>query len=294
MSDMHSHDHDLIAALAEGILAEGLAASAEAEIAACPECSADLASQRAALGALAGLPAAALTAEESAGLRASVAGALSLPAVPSPAAPASRRPTRWAALAFAAGLAGVVMAVPVLGLMLADGSDDAAGTTSAVAAVFEDEAGRQGTDTSATATDGGEATTEMLETPPAPTEESTVGTIPPVAGSAEAMTTTTAADTTTTAEEGEDAATEVKGEEGLRALFEQGPEATAQAYGEPAVRAAADCSAEAEKALGEGAGYVEVSATIDDGLAVVVYVDAAWTVLVAFDPEDCSVVITLP
>ena len=66
---MHQHDQDLIMALAEGILDEGAAASARAEIMSCPECAADLELQDFALAALNDMPDAALTEFESARLR---------------------------------------------------------------------------------------------------------------------------------------------------------------------------------------------------------------------------------
>ena len=52
--NMHEHDIDLIMALAEGTLDAQQAAAAEAALAACTQCTTDLAAQRLALDALAG------------------------------------------------------------------------------------------------------------------------------------------------------------------------------------------------------------------------------------------------
>ena len=122
---MHSHNHDLIAALAEGLLADELIAAAEADFAACDECSAELASQRFALNALSSLKAPSMTASESAEMRQGVATALGLAEAPAPQRLRRSRRSPWPAIAFAAGLAGVLAIVPALGLINLGGSDDA-------------------------------------------------------------------------------------------------------------------------------------------------------------------------
>ena len=86
---MHEHDLDLIMALAEGTLDASDVPSAEAEIAACAECSEDLELQRLALGALEAAPPVAMTEMESSRMRRTLRHELGLvPAAKAGQAPA--------------------------------------------------------------------------------------------------------------------------------------------------------------------------------------------------------------
>lgn len=111
---MHEHDTDLIISVARGQLDDAMAATAEAEIAACARCRADLELQRSAIDALDAAPRVYLTAKESARIRTAVRNELGLQtpvAVPRP----RRRRFPLAALA---GAAAVVLAVVVAGPVL--------------------------------------------------------------------------------------------------------------------------------------------------------------------------------
>jgi anti-sigma factor RsiW len=136
---MPDHDHDLIAALAEGRLDPERAAEAEQAITADPAAAALLAAHRRALGAIAAAPRPALTEAEQADLRTSVAEALGLDLSP---APAQRRRAPWAAISVAAAtLAALVAVVPLTGLL------SNSGDTNAVTAPQFDDADRSGGDT---------------------------------------------------------------------------------------------------------------------------------------------------
>jgi len=273
------------AALTEGILAEELASAAEAQINACPECSADLAAQRLALNALRESPPAAMTPSEAANLRDAVAGAIGLAGVAVPRAATRSRRSPWPAIAIAAGLAGIITIVPVMGL-INSASDDTA-TTESVATAFEefDDQAAIGRDSLAEApTDDA----EMLVTAPAES----------IAEAGEAPATTTAAATTEAAlntdEEpaGEGFATD--GQDAIRELFEAGPTESYAATTEQTNRTSLACSAEAEQHFGNQFLFVNASARLDDGRSVVLYAAADWSELVAFDLADCSAVLALP
>ncbi|MCP3977454.1 MAG: hypothetical protein GY720_23435 [bacterium] len=128
-SEMHHHDIEIIMALAEGSLDPEAAATARAEIAACPECSLDLEMQESVLAALHELPDATLTEMESARLRRNVREELGIAettAVTSPQQKRRRMPL--AALGTAAAvLVAVVVAGPALDLI--GGDDDSADAT---------------------------------------------------------------------------------------------------------------------------------------------------------------------
>ena len=133
---MFKYDPDRIAALAAGSLDPAEAAAFEAEIAADPRATAELAAQRLALGAIRRSPAPVLSADERAELRRAVAAALHLEESPRlvTAAASSRRRVPWRPLAVAAtALAALVAAVPLFGL-LSVGGDESAGTTAAFTA----------------------------------------------------------------------------------------------------------------------------------------------------------------
>ncbi|MGH8936007.1 MAG: anti-sigma factor family protein [Acidimicrobiia bacterium] len=117
---MHDHDHELIAALAEGASHDARSVSAEAALAGCPECLTELEAQRTALRALREAPPPRLTELERARLHRAVAGELGI-----------RRPRRlperisWGAIAVAAAaLVGVALAGPIL-FGLDGGADEA-------------------------------------------------------------------------------------------------------------------------------------------------------------------------
>jgi hypothetical protein len=114
---MHEHDIDVIMALAEETLGDTDALAAEAAIAACSQCTADLALQRSALAIFTEVPRAYLTATESARLREAVRSDLHL-AVPERRAEGWRKRFPLGALAGAAAvLIAVVIAAPALNLL---------------------------------------------------------------------------------------------------------------------------------------------------------------------------------
>jgi len=120
---MHNHDHDIIAALAEGVLEGSEASDATADIATCLECQSELDAQRLALSALSQAPTPGLSMQESAQMRRGVADALGLEEAP---ATRQRRPVPWAGLVTAAVvLVAVVAAAPLLNLLSTSGDDSA-------------------------------------------------------------------------------------------------------------------------------------------------------------------------
>lgn len=126
---MHEHDTDLVAALAEGTLDGTEATAAEAAIAACPRCAADLAAQRTAVEATGSLGTARLTDAERTDLRASIASAVGLDLHPAPVESPTkrRRGIPWPSVAVAAlSVLAVVAVVPLIGTLTTSGSDDAA------------------------------------------------------------------------------------------------------------------------------------------------------------------------
>lgn len=129
---MNRYDPDLIAALAAGSLDPTEAAALEAQIAADPRASAELAAHRIALDAIHRSPTPLLSAAERTELRRAVAAALHLEAAAAPAAAPERRRVAWRPLAVAAALAALVVAVPLFGL-LSVGDDQATMTTMALA-----------------------------------------------------------------------------------------------------------------------------------------------------------------
>ncbi len=129
---MHKHDHELIMALAESRLEPAAAATARAEVEACPECALDLELQVAGLQALQALPAAGLTELESARLHRNLHRELGI-AKPEVLQHATRRRLPLAALGTAAA---VLVAVVVIGpgLNLIGGAADSDDTPQIVAA----------------------------------------------------------------------------------------------------------------------------------------------------------------
>jgi hypothetical protein len=120
---MHEHDTDLIMALAEGSLSGADATRAEATIAACSVCTADLSMQRTALSALAEAPRVYLSAAESHRMRQAVKKELRIIDPEAAPAPKRRRFSLGALAGAAAVLLAVVVAAPTLNL-LGGGSDD--------------------------------------------------------------------------------------------------------------------------------------------------------------------------
>jgi hypothetical protein len=135
---MTKYDPDRLAALAAGSLDPAEAAALEAEIAADPRASAELAAQRLALDAVRRAPAPVLSADERTELRQAVAAALHLKDAEQPAAAlTARRRLPWRPLAVAAvALAALVAAVPLFGLLSA-GDDQSTMTTVALAVTTE-------------------------------------------------------------------------------------------------------------------------------------------------------------
>ncbi|MGH8945874.1 MAG: hypothetical protein ACRDVL_06985 [Acidimicrobiia bacterium] len=107
---MHNHDHELIAALAEGALDASQPTGAEAVLAGCPECLTELEAQRTALRALREAPRPTLTDLERVRLHRAVAGVLDIPPKPR-----SVRTIPWGIIAAAAAaVAGLALAGPIL------------------------------------------------------------------------------------------------------------------------------------------------------------------------------------
>lgn len=291
---MHSHNHDLIAALAEGLLAADLIAAAEAELAACAECTAELASQRFAIDALSSLRVPSMTASESAGVRQGVATALGLAEAPAPQRLRRSRRSPWPAIAFAAGLAAVLAIVPALGLINLGGDDADTSANTVVAGVFDAEETDALSDELAFADDvatSAAATTEMAPTAPVAGAESPMAATEPT--EALATTTTLAVDL---GQQEQSARTAVQGEDAIRDLFEAGPVSTdgSTSSNEPAERTNLACSGEAEQAFGNAYLYVSVPASLDDGSSVILYAAADWSALIAFDLGDCTRALSLP
>ena len=122
---MHEHDLDLIMALAEGTLDASDVPSAEAEIAACAECSEDLELQRLALGALEAAPPVAMTEQESSRMRQALRRDLGLVA----AAKAAKPQRRWFPIGALASAAALLLALVMVGPgldLLGPGGDDSA------------------------------------------------------------------------------------------------------------------------------------------------------------------------
>jgi hypothetical protein len=137
---MHSHDDALIAALAEGSIDPSQAAAAEAAIAACARCAAELEGQRSALTALQAAPDASLREPERAALRSAVASSLGLEIAPT-LQPVRRKPIPWGAVAIAAAsLAAIVAVVPLAGLLNTASDSDEAATALAVTTAAEEPA----------------------------------------------------------------------------------------------------------------------------------------------------------
>jgi hypothetical protein len=125
---MHDHDPDLIMALAEDTLAPLSRASAEASVAACSECSAALAMQRAGLRFLREAPSVGMTELESTRMHRALETELGLATESRQIA--SRRVVNWnrwlAVGAAAAVLVGVVAVAPSLDLIGSGDSGDTA------------------------------------------------------------------------------------------------------------------------------------------------------------------------
>lgn len=287
---MHKHDDALITALAEGTIESGSAAAAEAEVAGCARCSAELDAQRSALAALSVLPAASLSDEERSRLRSSVAHALGLPtAAPEPRRERVRRPVPWGAIAVAGlALGAVMVAVPMAGLL--NTADDGAATlemaATTSAASEADRAGGADLD-SFDEDNAGDAVPEESQLAEAPTTfdaEGTTGaaattTTVPAAATTVAETTTTVAETTTTLPVTVDE---------LAALL-----ATGGTEDIVANERSAPCRAEARSALADGVRSLGPSIEVD-GAPGIAYLSADGGSVVVLSPSDCSVLATLP
>lgn len=271
---MHSHDFDLIAALAEGSLTAETASASEADVAACVRCSSELEAHRSALAAVAAAPPAALTEAEAAALRASVAEAIGLSLEPVPEAASPRRRVPWGAIAVAgASLAAIVAVVPVLNLLSAS-SDDGAGDD-IVAATF--------------AVSGGESRVETdAEAPPAGEDPAPEAAALATEDLAEAQPTTTVPASTTMA-----AGAAASGRD-LEDLWAS-PDELRATLQDQVTRGAHPCVDAAVEVLGPDLSVISVPVVLD-GAAVVAYVTATeeGDRLVAFAPDDCMLVLVLP
>jgi anti-sigma factor RsiW len=292
---MHNHDQDLIAALAEGILDAAAAAAAAADIAGCPTCSADLAAQRVAIVSIAGASPVSMTSAESARLRSAVARAIGIEPTPNPVSAPRARRTPWGAIAIAAAsLAAIVGVFPFIGL-LSQGSDDStAATTFAAVALDAAENGNTSQQREAGFGEGTDIPEEATLGAAAPTGTDIDGDVTDQVTTEAVATTVTTSSTQTLNEEAPAAALVLVGEDAIRDLYAAGPKEEYLDYGKQVDRADLACSGAAERELGNEPFYIDVPVTLDDGLAVVLYTDAGWTKLVAFDTTDCAVALVLP
>lgn len=287
---MHRHDPDLIASVAEDLLAGDLAAQAAAEIAACPECSRELALQRAALFALHSAPAAALTGDEATRMRAAVAEAVGIAPAPAAAPAPPRRRAPWGAIAVtAASLAGVMAVLPVLGIFSPGGDHGDAATTAAVAestdlAEMRDAPGSEG--------DGMEEDGQMVLSAPAPEDPEIPETAATQEAGGEEAPTTTAVPA---AEPGSLPPDTLIGEDAVKEFFAAG-EAASYAAGDtdPDERTARACSVAAEERLGAGYRHVAIPVALGDGREAILFVSEDGGMLAAFDLEDCRALLVLP
>jgi hypothetical protein len=299
---MHQHNPDLIMALAEGQLASSDAATAEAEFAACAECSADLKAQRLALEVLHGAPAARLTATERLGLHETLRRELRLTEDlgQAPAAPQRRR--RWTAGWAFGGAAAVLVAVLAVapGLrLISQGDDDSAAEISALTT--------QAVTTTTAAFSSGDA----LVPGPSDMSDAAGEELEGATGAPEASTTT--AQTTTTApflledrvalETGE--SPEVRLNE-FFSSYERAagdPEIAVQLYAKSAPLTTpspgpTSCTPPSDLMIQDAAVSFTVAVVLIDRVQVPVIGYAvpgqAEIVLVVFDPETCDVIFSLP
>jgi len=225
-----------------------------------------------------------MTPSEAANLRDAVAGAIGLAGVAVPRATTRSRRSPWPAIAIAAGLAGIITIVPVMGLI--NSSSDDAATTEPVAVAFEEFDDQAAIERDSLA----EAPTDDAEMLPTAAES--------IAEAGEAPATTTAAATTEAAintdEEPSGADVATDGQDAIRELFEAGPTESYAATTEQTDRTSLACSAEAEQHFGNQFLFLNASARLDDGRSVVLYAAADWSGLVAFDLADCSAVLVVP
>lgn len=268
---MHNHDDALIAALAEGSLDPSQASAAEAAIAPCARCNAELGAQRTALTALASAPPAALRDDERRALRSAVAASLGLEAAPV-AEPARRRPVPWGAVTIAAAaLVAIVAVVPLAGLLNTAADSDDAATALAVTTTDGTAAGVSEVPAQAAELDerAGDLAEESLGEGGEPQVDSTpttaVGTPVPA----------TAQEVTLTVEE-------------LAAALADG---RLQPPSSPREEQA--CAAEAEEELGPGASALSALVLVD-GEAGIGYLSRDASAAVVFRPEGCRRLAALP
>ena len=273
---MPRHGPELIAALAEGTLDPEVAARLEREIAADPRSAAELAAQRAALEALRMAPPPELSALERASLHEAVAAAVHLERTTTASAPATRRRVPWGPIAVAAAsLAGLLVAVPLIGLLSVGGGDDA--TTETVALATTEAADRD--------------ENPAPEAAPSLAEESLVATADDAEGAAGGV--EFAAETTTTVIAMDPGTTAAPATTTLRRRLD-GETALAEFLAglqEPAELDALEeeCSPEAAKLLTDSPGRA-VRIFLEAGEAIVWFTsaeDGTVTRALVFDPADC-------
>lgn len=297
---MHSHDESLIAALAEGALEPGRAAAAEAELAGCARCSADLSAQRTALEALTALQPTALGDEERSRLRAAVAAGVGLPIADEAPSPARRprRPVPWGAIAVAGiSLAAVLAMVPLAGLLTTAGDDtgslDAAVSTvlatEAPAGLPQPEAAGEGTTEPGRLEDRAleadeESDTFVVEMAPPADDggDTSAATTAPTAGG---VTTVEAATTTTQASSGQPVAVTL---EELSALLETG----ALTDRVDDVRTA-PCRTQASEELEGEVRALDLVVDVGDRNGIG-YADADLDAVAVLSVDDCELLATLP
>lgn len=180
----HEHDFELIASVAEGELAGEPLAAAEALLAACPVCSADLTLQREALAFLQAAPPVVMSELERAALHRSVRDELSPAPRPSP----TRIIAPWfQRLVPAMAAAAALLVVVGIGSVLVPGSGDemaaeptAAATADSERAPAEEELSQEA-GAASLADDGAETTTTIAVAAPVESGVREYGTLSPAA-----------------------------------------------------------------------------------------------------------------
>ncbi len=178
---MHTHDEDLIMALAEGSLSGAAATSAAESIAGCTRCTEDLTLQREALAALSALETPRITELETARLRRDLDTALGHSRTAAAPTPTRRRVSLKPLVGVAAALLAIVVAVPALESISGGGDDSSGDDISAMSeADSPDEESRDDMSGGAQAftaapelldaPTGGEDATAMVVEPDAPVE----------------------------------------------------------------------------------------------------------------------------
>lgn len=279
---MHNHDPQLVAALAEGTLDRETASAAEAEIASCARCSADLAAQQVALEAVAAAPRPHLSATEADRLYAAVADAVGFSPADVAPSPDQTRRVSWGALAVAAAaLTAIVAIVPVLGLLQTGDDDEAAVTFAAEITADDTEATGAGRNGDAGAAEPAPAADELAVAESSASPETTR---PAAAG----------APTTSTTLVAEAAEAALKPIEGIAGLERRMADGSIGGYLDTERSADRQCVTEARAELGPAAQPLIVPVLLADGSEAAAFVDGDRTRAAVFDTSDCTLRFTAP